>query len=1004
MLTVSRRLIAGLALAASCPPSPVLAQAPATQAPATRAAAAQAPQVFRLAAPLDAEAAARLDAAGVTPLHYYGRGRYLLSDTPPLDLLAPFDPRFPAPLQTPSPAAGISACDIYPDLAAAIEEQSDRRYEVEVVLAFPGAADFLREVFAETAFAPADPDRPAGKSVRGSIAAADIPALLAHDYVLDLGAVMPEVAILNDEARREHRVNVLQRGLPGIPGLDGEGVVVGVGDGGELSGHPDVGSRVLFSTSWYNTDWGIHPDFVAGLIGASGAVEPRFRGNAPAVSLVIENSSSITYYADKYFRAYGMTITNNSYGPYAGCQSVGRYYYSAATLDQQALDRPEVLHVFAAGNSAGMVCAGSLGAPYGTIIPGPQTAKNTLTVGSTHSGRLRYSSSSAGPTSDGRLKPEVVAVGHNVVSNNRSRAYDGGSGTSFASPGAAGVLALLTQHYRRLNDGATPSAALLKALACNTATDVGRAGPDFEHGFGLLNGLAGVRAISARQHLERELMTGKTAVHEVTVAPGQEQFRTLLYWNDRPGDTYNRRPALVDDLDLALVTPAGDTLRPWVLDGRHPSREAYRGIDTVNNVEQVTLDAPAAGTYRLVVASRRQDYGRTGYVLTWGAIAPGVTLTQPLGGESVDPDREIALAWEGSPGQTGTWHVEYASEEYASERVGETVAWRTIQRGVPALTKSIVWPDPPRAGRFRFRVTNEATGLSDETAGAVTVLAPPSGLTAGAVCGGVAKLTWTPLPEAETYEVYRYDGTGMVAVAETAEPALAVSGLVEDGEALFSVAAVDAHGVRSPRARGLFVDRPGAAEPCTTPVPVTWRDVSVRRERGAAVVAWSVAAELDNDYFAVERASASATGLTWTSLAEVSGRGTAYTPADYRHADVFPPAGADVYYRVRQVDVDGASSLSPTVVLAQEASAGDGEAAWVTLSQNRLDAGTTLTLPAGVGAAAAALFDMAGRRVLMQHLSEGTNALASADVLPAGTYVLRVTAGERTAVLRVAKP
>ena len=991
-----RRLLAGLALAAACPPSPVLAQAPT---PARESASALPPRVYRLAAPLDAAAAARLDGAGVDVLHHYGRGRYLLSAPPPASLLAPPDPKAAA-ARAGAPAAAVSASDVYPDLAAAIRAGARERYEVEVVLAFPGAVDYLGGAFAKTGFTPTAPERPASRSVRGSVPAAAIPALLAHDYVLDVGAAMADAAILNDEARREHRVNVLHRGRAGLPGLDGAGVVVGVGDGGQLSGHPDVGGRVLYSTWWYNSGWGIHPDFVAGLIGGSGAVDERYRGTAPAASLVIENSSSITYYAEKHYREHGMTITNNSYGPYTTCETVGRYYYAAATLDEQAVTRPEVLHVFASGNSAGMSCDGGYAPPYHTIIPGGQTAKNTLTVGSAHSERLRYRSSSAGPTFDGRLKPELVAVGHNVVSNDRSRDYDGGSGTSFASPNAAGVLALLTQHYARLHDGRKPSGALLKAVACNSATDVGRAGPDFEHGFGLVNGLGGARVLSGGQHAESVLPTGGTAVHEIAVAPGRERLKALLYWHDRPGATTNEVPALVDDLDLALVTPAGDTLRPWVLDAREPAREARRGRDTVNNVEQVTLEAPAPGTYRLVVTSRRQDYGSTGYVVTWDAPAPEVTLTQPLGGESVDPDREIALAWEGSPGQTGTWHV-----EYARVRDGGAPLWRTLQRGVPTLTKSVVWPDPPRRGQFRFRVTNEATGLSDETDAAVTVLAPPAKLAAEAACGRSAVLSWAPPPGAAAYEVYRHDGADMVAIGKTAETAFAVSGLPEDGEALFSVAAVDEHGARGPRARGLFVARPAAEQPCSEPVPVTWRGVTARRDGGAAVVEWSVGAEFENDYFAVERGRASATGLTWTPLAEVRGRGTANTPADYRHEDAFVPPGEDVYYRVRQVDFDGTSELSPTVALAAaRATAGEHAEAWVTLSRNRLDAGATVTLSGGVEAAEAELFDVAGRRVLAQDLGPGTSVLEGVGGLAAGAYVLRVTDGARTRGLRVVRP
>jgi hypothetical protein len=80
--------------------------------------------------------------------------------------------------------------------------------------------------------------------------------------------------------------------------------------------------------------------------------------------------------------------------------------------------------------------------------------------------------SSWGPVRDGRLKPEVCAVGSNVYSHYRTTIMDYYNGTSMACPGTSGTIALLFEHYRKVFSK-EPDASTLKAVLCNTATDYG---------------------------------------------------------------------------------------------------------------------------------------------------------------------------------------------------------------------------------------------------------------------------------------------------------------------------------------------------------------------------------------------------------------------------------------------------------------------------------------------------------------------------------------------------
>ena len=92
--------------------------------------------------------------------------------------------------------------------------------------------------------------------------------------------------------------------------------------------------------------------------------------------------------------------------------------------------------------------------------------------------------SSKGPVKDGRIKPEISAMGKRVVSAGLG-SYWYNNGTSMASPGVTGGLTLLYQLYKQTNGGSNPKSGLMKAIICNSSRDMGNTGPDFSYGFWL---------------------------------------------------------------------------------------------------------------------------------------------------------------------------------------------------------------------------------------------------------------------------------------------------------------------------------------------------------------------------------------------------------------------------------------------------------------------------------------------------------------------------------------
>ena len=176
---------------------------------------------------------------------------------------------------------------------------------------------------------------------------------------------------------------------------------------------------------------------------------------------------------------YGIRILSLS----LGCEGNG----DGTTLLERACDD--------AVDSGLVVCvaAGNDGSRNATVGE-PGCAKKVITVGSVDDSKVIAPSSSRGPTDDGRIKPEVCAVGVNVISaksGDECDRYITMSGTSMATPHVAGVAALMLEH----NPGLSPSK--VRSILMNTATDRGSPGPDNAYGWGVVNA---TYAISAQEH------------------------------------------------------------------------------------------------------------------------------------------------------------------------------------------------------------------------------------------------------------------------------------------------------------------------------------------------------------------------------------------------------------------------------------------------------------------------------------------------------------------------
>lgn len=464
--------------------------------------------------------------------------------------------------------------------------------------------------------------------------------------------------------------------------LSGSGITIGLWDGGAArSTHQEFGSRVTVMDGAAADD---HATHVGGTLIANGVVaSARGMANAAVIYSYDWNSDS-SEMASRGAATAGapgaIYLSNHSYGyisgwNYTGSASrlwewwgdgttatsieadFGRYNTNSRDQDALAFSAPYYLIFRSAGNdradnpSAGDLVGLSPGsattvsydpaihpAGDGSYRGGFENigfealAKNVMTVGSVSDAvtsgvrditkaNVSYFST-WGPTDDGRIKPDVVANGEGLYSSLASgdTAYGTYSGTSMATPNACGSASLLIQQYGSLFPGQAMRASTLKGLLIHTADDRGNPGPDYKHGWGLVNVSAAADLLidhqtnPIKQRLtENQLSTSVTSRTHSFVWDGVSPIRATLCWTDPAGvataTSDLRTPRLVNNLNLKLIAPNGAEYFPFVMPfvgtwtQASMNLNATTGVNNTDNTEQVLVAAPTqTGTWQALVS------------------------------------------------------------------------------------------------------------------------------------------------------------------------------------------------------------------------------------------------------------------------------------------------------------------------------------------------------------------------------------------------------------------
>ena len=714
---------------------------------------------------------------------------------------------------------GIRLCDYVSDHAY-LSEISDsasagdlKKYSVSGLYKLPATVKLSPRLADDGKGVLGDEDRPVGVSFYGSMSREEVSRELekagatiiptrirpgktlfirAARSSLDKIAALPYVSYIGSQSLKDQSLNYNNRAAHGVDALaspsrrnlQGEGVTVGIGDNADPYLHVDFTGRQISRFADVNSYHGVH---TSGTVAGGGILDPRNRGMAPRARIINQYYSDIFVNADTYIQDYGMVLTNNSYTAYnPGCQDEGEYDFLSNYVDAQLVSHPELLHVFAAGNDGRYTCA-PFTLPYATIKSGYQTAKDVLTVGSLDNWNNIISvGSSCGPVTDGRLKPEIVAGGVNILSTLPDNTYGYLSGTSMASPTATGSLALFIQRYRQLHGGGNPPAALVKALVCNSATDLGNPGPDFIFGFGSLNIRAAVEALENNQYYTGAVSnTGANTYTLSGIPAGLQQLKILLYWPDAPGTPY-AAAALVNNLDLTVTGPDAVTHRPLILNPApgHVSDPAVEGTDNLNNIEQVVINNPPGGSFTITVKGASIPSGPQNYVVAYQAIRPSVTLQYPFGDETWVPGESEIIRWTAAGGEPNTFNLEFSPDNGSS--------WSPVNSSpIPAASRMYTWTVPATAtGQGLIRVTRNVVGYTDVSDHAFTILGQPV-LTATNPCQGYAQLIWKTIPSATSYDIMQLKGDSMEKIASTTDTSFLLGPLRRDSSYYLSVRAIN---------------------------------------------------------------------------------------------------------------------------------------------------------------------------------------------------------------------
>lgn len=470
-----------------------------------------------------------------------------------------------------------------------------------------------------------------------------------------------------------------------------------------------------------------HATEMATIIAGKGNSFVTGRGVANGVSITSSDFIDAMPDSDESYESLGINIQNHSYG----IPRENQYGVQARAFDLSAFNNQNLLHIFSSGNEGLEVSSDGNYKDiegFANLTGNIKMTKNSLVVGSVDTVGNIPAFVSRGPTYDGRVKPEVVA--YSVVGSSNSAAL------------VSGLSILLQQQYREIYSTDMPS-AFVKALLINGAEDVGPEGLDFLTGYGSVNAWRSLKMLQSDQFLSGTVTNGNIESFNLNIPTNAINLKVTLVWTD-PAANVSDYPALVNNLDLRLVD-GGTSVFPWVLDASSNatdlSKPATRGVDNLNNVEQVTIENPAS-SYLIEVEGALVAGSQEFYIAWQYDLVDSYEWDFPTGSDNMPYNGETGSYFRWSSTKTGTGELSYSSDD---------ANWTVLSNEIDLSTGYWRWNTPPLINdEVKARMVIGSETFETEPF-AVSV---PQSASVGFNCGDSLMLKWNPSPNAINYTVY----------------------------------------------------------------------------------------------------------------------------------------------------------------------------------------------------------------------------------------------------------
>ncbi|WP_167356665.1 S8 family peptidase [Pedobacter soli] len=552
--------------------------------------------------------------------------------------------------------------------------------------------------------------------------------------VLTYGEVL--YADIIAQAKTEVVINGLDLGLNQIanahslfPGIDGTGINLSLKEGMyDVTDLDILGKTVQGATLTGKAT--AHATTMATLAIGNGNSFIRGLGAAPKAKLAFSSFDNLLPDLPTDLNKFQIRVQNHSYG--VGIDN--NYGIEAAAYDKQIFETDTLIHVFSAGNSGTQTPSAGFYqgiAARANLTGNFKQAKNVLVIGGINRENVAENLSSKGPAYDGRVKPEIVALGED--------------GTSGSAAITSGSVILLEQFYHQKFKKA-PSASLIKAALINAADDLGTPHVDYVYGYGKLNVAQALKTLDENRVAVYTVAKAQDLVIPLSIPANVAEVKITLVWND-PAAVVNAAQGLVNGLDLSLESPGGSLTLPWVLNGAADlnslSAPAVRKADLINNIQQVTLENPAAGSFKIHVKGDRITQGnQQNFALAYSyRLKNTFTFITPEKEGSFFATESNYIRWDNTyNSQSGNLSISY----------DEGKSWETIAAGVDLSRGLYNWNAPDRFVKAILKMEVEGNVILSP---AFTISSPRI-LRVGYACTDGIVLNWNPQPGAKDYTVY----------------------------------------------------------------------------------------------------------------------------------------------------------------------------------------------------------------------------------------------------------